>query len=144
MILFEPILNVLLYIVEILRELPRYCPSIEDKIVKFADKERHQVFIEPEGNYTNEMYVAGLSTSLQRDVQVKMYRSVPGLENVNIVRNAYAIEYDCINPLQLKPSLEFKNIEGLFSGGQFNSSSGDESCGSRFNRWNQCLHEDTL
>lgn len=105
---------------------PRYCPSIEDKIVKFADKERHQVFIEPEGNYTNEMYVAGLSTSLPEDVQVKMYRSVPGLENVNIVRNAYAIEYDCINPLQLKPSLEFKNIEGLFSGGQFNGSSGYE------------------
>ena len=105
---------------------PRYCPSIEDKVVKFADKERHQVFIEPEGNYTNEMYIAGMSSSLPEDVQVRMYRSVPGLENAKIVRNAYAIEYDCINPMQLKPSLEFKNIEGLFSGGQFNGSSGYE------------------
>jgi tRNA uridine 5-carboxymethylaminomethyl modification enzyme len=104
----------------------RYCPSIEDKIVKFPDKERHQVFIEPEGNYTNEMYISGLSTSLPEDVQVRMYRSVPGLENSNIVRNAYAIEYDCINPSQLKPTLEFKNIEGLFSAGQFNGSSGYE------------------
>jgi tRNA uridine 5-carboxymethylaminomethyl modification enzyme len=105
---------------------PRYCPSIEDKVVKFADKDRHQVFIEPEGLYTNEMYIAGMSSSLPEDVQVKMYRSVPGLEHANIVRNAYAIEYDCINPMQLKPSLEFKAIEGLFSGGQFNGSSGYE------------------
>lgn len=105
---------------------PRYCPSIEDKVVKFADKDRHQVFIEPEGLYTNEMYIAGMSSSMPEDVQVQMYRSVPGLENANIVRNAYAIEYDCINPLQLKPSLEFKAIEGLFSGGQFNGSSGYE------------------
>ncbi len=105
---------------------PRYCPSIEDKVVKFADKERHQVFIEPEGSYTNEMYIAGMSSSLPEDVQVRMYRSVPGLEHANIVRNAYAIEYDCINPMQLKPSLEFKNVSGLFSGGQFNGSSGYE------------------
>ncbi len=105
---------------------PRYCPSIEDKVVKFADKERHQVFIEPEGNFTNEMYIAGMSSSLPEDVQYKMYRSVPGLENAKIVRNAYAIEYDCINPMQLKPTLEFKNVEGLFSGGQFNGSSGYE------------------
>lgn len=105
---------------------PRYCPSIEDKVMKFADKERHQVFIEPEGNYTNEMYIAGMSSSMPEDVQYQMYRSVPGLENAKIVRNAYAIEYDCINPMQLKPSLEFKNIEGLFAGGQFNGSSGYE------------------
>lgn len=105
---------------------PRYCPSIEDKVVKFADKDRHQVFIEPEGIYTNEMYVAGMSTSLPEDVQYQMYRSVPGLENAKIVRNAYAIEYDCINPLQLKPTLEFKQIEGLFASGQFNGSSGYE------------------
>ena len=105
---------------------PRYCPSIEDKVVRFADKERHQVFIEPEGNYTNEMYIGGMSSSLPEDVQYKMYRSVPGLENAKIVRNAYAIEYDCINATQLKPSLEFKKIEGLFSGGQFNGSSGYE------------------
>lgn len=105
---------------------PRYCPSIEDKVVKFADKERHQVFIEPEGISTNEMYIAGMSSSLPEDVQYQMYRSVPGLENANIVRSAYAIEYDCINPLQLKPSLEFKEIEGLFAGGQFNGSSGYE------------------
>lgn len=105
---------------------PRYCPSIEDKVVKFADKNRHQVFIEPEGNYTNEMYISGMSSSLPEDVQVRMYRSVAGLENANIVRNAYAIEYDCINPMQLKPTLEFKNVEGLFSGGQFNGSSGYE------------------
>ena len=105
---------------------PRYCPSIEDKVVKFSDKNRHQVFIEPEGNYTNEMYISGMSSSLPEDVQIKMYRSVPGLENANIVRNAYAIEYDCINPMQLKPTLEFKNIDGLFSGGQFNGSSGYE------------------
>jgi len=105
---------------------PRYCPSIEDKVVKFADKDRHQVFIEPEGSYTNEMYVAGMSTSLPEDVQVQIYRTVPGMEQVQIVKNAYAIEYDCINPMQLKPTLEFKKIEGLFSGGQFNGSSGYE------------------
>ncbi len=110
---------------------PRYCPSIEDKVVKFADKERHQVFIEPEGNYTNEMYIAGMSSSMPEDVQYKMYRSVPGLENAKIVRNAYAIEYDCINPMQLKPSLEFKQIEGLFAGGQFNGSSGYEEAASQ-------------
>lgn len=105
---------------------PRYCPSIEDKVVKFADKERHQVFIEPEGLETNEMYIGGMSSSLPEDVQYEMYRTVPGLENVRIVRNAYAIEYDCIDARQLKLSLEFKEIEGLFSGGQFNGSSGYE------------------
>ena len=105
---------------------PRYCPSIEDKVVKFPDKGRHQVFVEPEGLYTNEMYLGGMSSSLPEDVQYAMYRTVPGLENVKIVRNAYAIEYDCINPRQLKASLEFKNIDGLFSGGQFNGSSGYE------------------
>lgn len=105
---------------------PRYCPSIEDKVMKFPDKDRHQVFIEPEGEYTNEMYIGGMSSSLPEDVQYAMYRSVPGLENANIVRNAYAIEYDCINALQLMPSLEFKTISGLFSGGQFNGSSGYE------------------
>lgn len=105
---------------------PRYCPSIEDKVVKFPDKERHQVFIEPEGLYTNEMYLSGMSSSLPEDVQYRMYRTVAGLENVKIVRNAYAIEYDCINSRQLLPSLEFKAIEGLFSGGQFNGSSGYE------------------
>ena len=105
---------------------PRYCPSIEDKVVKFADKKRHQVFIEPEGLHTNEMYVGGMSSSLPEDVQYAMYRSVPGLEHVKIVRNAYAIEYDCIDARQLKSTLEFKNISGLFSGGQFNGSSGYE------------------
>ncbi|WMC91096.1 tRNA uridine-5-carboxymethylaminomethyl(34) synthesis enzyme MnmG [Kineothrix sp. MB12-C1] len=105
---------------------PRYCPSIEDKVVKFADKERHQVFIEPEGLYTNEVYVGGMSSSLPEDVQIAMYRTVPGLENCKIVRNAYAIEYDCINPRQLFPTLEFKNISGLFSAGQSNGSSGYE------------------
>ena len=105
---------------------PRYCPSIEDKVVKFADKERHQVFIEPEGLHTNEMYVGGMSSSLPEDVQLAMYRTVPGLENCKIVRNAYAIEYDCINPIQLYPTLQFKKIRGLFSGGQFNGSSGYE------------------
>ena len=105
---------------------PRYCPSIEDKVVRFSDKNRHQVFVEPEGLYTNEMYVGGMSSSLPEDVQHAMYRSVPGLENVKIVRNAYAIEYDCINPRQLYATLEFKNIKGLFSGGQFNGSSGYE------------------
>ena len=105
---------------------PRYCPSIEDKVVKFADKDRHQIFIEPEGLNTNEMYVGGMSSSLPEHVQHEMYRTLPGLENVKIVRNAYAIEYDCINPNQLYPSLEFKKIKGLFSGGQFNGSSGYE------------------
>ena len=105
---------------------PRYCPSIEDKVVKFSDKNRHQVFIEPEGLETDEMYVGGMSSSLPEDVQYAMYRSVPGLENVRIVRNAYAIEYDCIDARQLKPSLEFRNINGLFSAGQFNGSSGYE------------------
>lgn len=105
---------------------PRYCPSIEDKVVKFSDKERHQVFLEPEGLHTNEMYVGGMSSSLPEDVQLKMYRTVPGLEHCKIVRNAYAIEYDCINARQLYPTLEFKEISGLFSGGQFNGSSGYE------------------
>lgn len=105
---------------------PRYCPSIEDKVVKFSDKERHQVFIEPEGIHTSEMYVGGMSSSLPEDVQLAMYRTVPGLEHCKIVRNAYAIEYDCINPRQLYPTLEFKDIKGLFSGGQFNGSSGYE------------------
>ena len=105
---------------------PRYCPSIEDKVMKFADKDRHQIFIEPEGNYTNEMYIAGMSSSLPEDVQVAMYRSIKGMEHAQIVKNAYAIEYDCINPMQLKASLEFKKISGLFSGGQFNGSSGYE------------------
>ena len=105
---------------------PRYCPSIEDKVMRFADKDRHQVFIEPEGNYTNEMYISGMSSSLPEDVQYQMYRSVPGLENAKIVRNAYAIEYDCINATELYPTLEFKNINGLFSAGQSNGSSGYE------------------
>ena len=105
---------------------PRYCPSIEDKVVKFSDKDRHQVFIEPEGNYTNEMYIGGMSSSLPEDVQYRMYRSVAGLEHAKIVRNAYAIEYDCIPATQLKSSLEFKKVSGLFSGGQFNGSTGYE------------------
>lgn len=105
---------------------PRYCPSIEDKVVKFADKERHQVFIEPEGLHTNEMYVSGMSSSLPEDVQINMYRTVAGMENCKMVRNAYAIEYDCINPKQLYPTLGFKDVEGLYSGGQFNGSSGYE------------------
>ncbi len=105
---------------------PRYCPSIEDKVVKFADKERHQVFIEPEGLHTNEMYVGGMSSSLPEDVQLAMYRTVPGLENCKIVKNAYAIEYDCIRSDQLYPTLEFRKIQGLFSAGQFNGSSGYE------------------
>ena len=105
---------------------PRYCPSIEDKVMKFPEKTRHQVFIEPEGNYTNEMYISGMSSSLPEDVQVQMYRTVAGLENAKIVRPAYAIEYDCLNPAQLKPSLEIKNISGLFSAGQMNGSSGYE------------------
>lgn len=105
---------------------PRYCPSIEDKVMKFPDKDRHQVFIEPEGEYTNEMYVGGMSSSLPEDVQYAMYRSVPGLEHAKIVRNAYAIEYDCIDATQLKPSLEFQAFQGLFAAGQFNGSSGYE------------------
>ena len=105
---------------------PRYCPSIEDKVVKFSEKERHQVFIEPEGLHTNEMYISGMSSSLPEDVQLAMYRTVPGLENCKIVKNAYAIEYDCINARQLYPTLEFKSVQGLFSGGQFNGSSGYE------------------
>lgn len=105
---------------------PRYCPSIEDKVVRFADKDRHQVFIEPEGNYTNEMYVGGMSSSLPEDVQEKMYQSVPGLEHARIVRNAYAIEYDCIDSLELLPTLELKKVKGLYSAGQANGSSGYE------------------
>ena len=105
---------------------PRYCPSIEDKVVRFADKPRHQVFVEPEGKYTNEMYIDGMSSSMPEDVQFAMYRTVPGLEHARIVRNAYAIEYDCLAPKQLRSSLEFRNIDGLFSGGQFNGSSGYE------------------
>lgn len=105
---------------------PRYCPSIEDKVMKFADKDRHQIFVEPEGLYTHEMYLGGMSSSLPEDVQYAMIHSVPGLENAKIVRNAYAIEYDCIDARQLKLSLEFREIEGLFSGGQFNGSSGYE------------------
>ena len=128
---------------------PRYCPSIEDKIVKFADKERHQVFIEPEGLETNEMYIGGMSSSLPEDVQYEMYRSVPGLEHAKIVKNAYAIEYDCINAKQLNPSLEFKNIIGLFSGGQFNGSSGYEEAASQgliagINAAMSILHRDPL
>ncbi len=110
---------------------PRYCPSIEDKVMRFKDKDRHQVFIEPEGKFTHEWYLGGMSSSLPEDVQYAMYKTVPGLENVKIVRNAYAIEYDCINPIQLKSSLEFKNIEGLFSGGQLNGSSGYEEAASQ-------------
>ena len=128
---------------------PRYCPSIEDKVVKFPDKNRHQVFIEPEGLETNEMYVGGMSSSLPEDVQYAMYRSVPGLEHAKIVRNAYAIEYDCINAKQLNSSLEFKNINGLFSGGQFNGSSGYEEAASQgliagINAAMSVLHRDPL
>lgn len=121
---------------------PRYCPSIEDKVVKFADKEKHQVFIEPEGIHTNEMYISGMSSSLPEDVQHAMYRTVPGLEHAKIVRNAYAIEYDCINPNQLYPSLEFKTISGLFSGGQLNGSSGYEeaACQGLIAGVNACMH----
>ena len=110
---------------------PRYCPSIEDKVVKFADKERHQIFVEPEGLYTNEMYLSGMSSSLPEDVQLQMYRTLPGLENCHMVRNAYAIEYDCLCPGQLSLSLEIKNISGLFSAGQFNGSSGYEEAASQ-------------
>ncbi len=105
---------------------PRYCPSIEDKVVRFPDKEKHQIFVEPEGENTEELYIGGASTSLPEDVQIAMYRTITGLENAEIVRSGYAIEYDCINPLQLKPSLEFKNVEGLFGAGQVNGSSGYE------------------
>ena len=128
---------------------PRYCPSIEDKVVKFAEKTRHQVFIEPEGKYSGEMYVDGMSSSLPEDVQLAMYRTVPGLENCKIVRNAYAIEYDCINPRQLYPTLEFKDVKGLFSGGQFNGSSGYEEAASQgliagINAAMSILHRDPL
>ena len=128
---------------------PRYCPSIEDKVVKFPDKNRHQVFIEPEGIHTNEMYVGGMSSSLPEDVQYAMYRSVPGLEHAKIVRNAYAIEYDCIDARQLKSTLEFKNIEGLFSGGQFNGSSGYEEAAAQgliagINAARKCLGKDPV
>ena len=128
---------------------PRYCPSIEDKVVRFAEKERHQLFVEPEGLHTNEMYISGMSSSLPEDVQIKMYRTVPGLENCKIVRNAYAIEYDCINPIQLKHSLEFKNIKGLFAGGQFNGSSGYEEAAAQglvagINAAMYCMGKDSL
>ncbi len=105
---------------------PRYCPSIEDKVVRFADKERHQIFIEPMGKNTEEMYVQGFSSSLPEDVQLKMLRSLPGLENAQMMRTAYAIEYDCADPTQMLPTLEFKEIEGLYGAGQFNGSSGYE------------------
>ena len=128
---------------------PRYCPSIEDKVVRFAEKERHQLFVEPEGLHTNEMYISGMSSSLPEDVQIKMYRTVPGLENCKIVRNAYAIEYDCINPMQLKHSLEFKKIKGLFAAGQFNGSSGYEEAGAQglvagINAAMYCLEKEPL
>ena len=123
---------------------PRYCPSIEDKVMRFADKDRHQVFIEPEGNYTHEWYLGGMSSSLPEDVQYDMYHTVPGLEHAKIVRNAYAIEYDCINPIQLKPSLEFKKIKGLFSGGQLNGSSGYEGLIAGINAAMQILDREPL
>ncbi len=128
---------------------PRYCPSIEDKVVRFASKDRHQLFVEPEGLHTNEMYISGMSSSLPEDVQVRMYRTVPGLENCKIVRNAYAIEYDCINPIQLKHSLEFKKIKGLFAGGQFNGSSGYEEAAAQgliagINASMYCLEKEPL
>lgn len=128
---------------------PRYCPSIEDKVVRFSDKNRHQLFVEPEGLYTNELYISGMSSSMPEDVQIQMYRTVPGLENCKIVRNAYAIEYDCINPIQLKHSLEFKKIKGLFAGGQFNGSSGYEEAAAQgivagINAAMYCLGRDSL
>lgn len=128
---------------------PRYCPSIEDKVVRFADKNRHQLFIEPEGEFTNEMYIGGMSSSLPEDVQYAMYRTVKGLENAKIIRNAYAIEYDCIPPNQLKMSLEFKSIDGLFSGGQFNGSSGYEEAAAQgivagINAAMYCQHREPL
>ena len=128
---------------------PRYCPSIEDKVVRFADKERHQLFVEPEGLHTNEMYISGMSSSMPEDVQIQMYRTVAGLENCKIVRNAYAIEYDCINPIQLTSALEFKSISGLFAGGQFNGSSGYEEAAAQgliagINAAMFCLDKDYL
>ena len=120
-----------LYSGEITGTGPRYCPSIEDKVVRFADKERHQIFIEPMGRNTDEMYVQGMSSSLPEDVQIEMYRSIAGLENVEFTRPAYAIEYDCINPLELKLSLEHKNIENLFFAGQINGTSGYEEAASQ-------------
>ena len=128
---------------------PRYCTSIEDKVVRFADKNRHQVFIEPEGNYTNEMYVGGMSSSLPEDVQEKMYRSVPGLENARIVRNAYAIEYDCIDSLELLPTLELKKVKGLYSAGQANGSSGYEEAAAQglvagINAARKCLNQEPI
>jgi len=128
---------------------PRYCPSIEDKVVRFADKNRHQVFIEPEGNYTNEMYVGGMSSSLPEDVQEKMYRSVPGLEHAKIVRNAYAIEYDCLDSLELLPTLELKKVKGLFSAGQANGSSGYEEAAAQglvagINAARKCLGKEPI
>ncbi|MBR4575396.1 MAG: tRNA uridine-5-carboxymethylaminomethyl(34) synthesis enzyme MnmG [Lachnospiraceae bacterium] len=128
---------------------PRYCPSIEDKVVRFSEKKRHQLFVEPEGLHTNEMYISGMSSSLPEDVQRQMYRTVPGLENCRIMRNAYAIEYDCIDPVQLKHSLEFKNIKGLFAAGQFNGSSGYEEAGAQgiiagINASMYCLGKDPL
>lgn len=128
---------------------PRYCPSIEDKVVRFSDKNRHQLFVEPEGLSSNEMYISGMSSSMPEDIQIQMYRTVPGLENCKIVRNAYAIEYDCINPIQLKHSLEFKMIKGLFAGGQFNGSSGYEEAAAQglvagINAAMYCLNKDYL
>lgn len=128
---------------------PRYCPSIEDKVVRFAEKERHQLFVEPEGLHTNEMYISGASSSLPEDVQIAMYRTIPGLENCKIVKNAYAIEYDCINPIQLELSLQFKSIKGLFAGGQFNGSSGYEEAAAQglvagINAAMYCLNKDYL
>lgn len=128
---------------------PRYCPSIEDKVVRFSDKKRHQLFVEPEGLHTNEMYISGMSSSMPEDVQIAMYRTVPGLENCKIIRNAYAIEYDCINPVQLSPALEFKAVSGLFAGGQFNGSSGYEEAAAQgliagINAAMYCLGKDYL
>ena len=128
---------------------PRYCPSIEDKVVRFADKSRHQVFIEPEGLNTNEMYVGGMSSSLPEDVQEKMYRSVPGLEHAKIVRNAYAIEYDCLDSLELLPTLELKKVKGLFSAGQANGSSGYEEAAAQglvagINAARKCLGKEPI